>query len=334
MKRYNIETQLTSIDPSLRDFRLRDIEIFSGAARLGSFRMAARTLRVEPSQVSRTAYRIEKQVGKKLFQRSAAGVSLTPAGERVNETFQVILNQAHFLKEKPRALVIEPTFYGIASANYIIQNLLPEALSQVSRKRPEVRFRLLELFPDEMLVPGLRGAFEICLHAGTIDWPATWQSQKVGSIEWGFFVSSNHPLVKRQNSGLPALRAEDLLEYPFILPFDFSIEDGYRFRDDKSPIAMHLRTSGYELQRADVAVEVLIRTQQIAHLPSIVALRYLQEKKIAYLALPQVTTIEVPLILSVQAASVSKNTNEVLVESLKRLLKDHCNEFKKLNLRN
>lgn len=330
MKRYNSEIQITEIDPALRDFRLRDIELFSGAARVGSFRLAARAFGVEASQVSRITKRIEKQVGKQLFLRSALGVKLTPAGFRVNQTFQTILNQSRFLKEKNRSRHTEPTFYGIASANYLIQNLLPQALAQISNKRPDVRFRLLELFPDEMLLPGLRGAFDICLHAGAIDWPSSWFSTTVGHIEWGFFVCSEHPLVRRSKTSVVTINSNELLEYPFILPFDFQVEDGFRFRDDKCPIPMNLRISGYELQRADVAAEVLIHTQQIAHLPSIVAIRYLKEKKLRYLRLNQETPVQVPLILSVHESTVSKKTNQLLVESLKDLLIQQRQTFEAL----
>jgi DNA-binding transcriptional LysR family regulator len=329
MKRYNPVAQVTEVDAALRDIRLRDMELFSGAARLRSFRLAARAFQVEASQISRTAKRIEKQVGKRLFSRSASGVSLTPAGERVNQTFKSIMDQSRLLRGDRSAAQKEPTFYGIASANYLIQNLLPEALSQISSDRPEVRFRLLELFPDEMLLPGLRGAFEICLHAGAIDWPSTWYSTTVGSIEWGFFVKADHPLVARAKGKKGILSAEELVEYPFILPFDFSIDNGFRVRDDRSPIPMSLKYSGYELQRADVAAEILTRTFQVAHLPSLVATKYLVERKLCYLRLQGERPVEVPLILSVQAALVSKKTTQSLVDLLSKLLKTERDTFDK-----
>ena len=330
MKKYRSQTQILHLDPALGDFRLRDFEIFLAAAQLRSFRLAARSLRIEPSQVSRATKAFEKRIQKKLFLRSAAGVSLTPAGVRFQQIAQKILNQSIYLKEASQVLPLEPTFYGIASANYLVQNLLPECLVELERKRPGIRFRLIELFPDEMLLPGLRGAFDICLHAGPIDWPGSWHSQTVGSIEWGFFVNAQHPLVKDLKKTSKVCDEEMLKDFPFVTPFDFSIVDGFRFRDDKSPITLFSRRSGYELQRADVAIEIIKRTTQIAHLPSIVSLKYLENGTLKYLQLAKTPPVQVPLILSVQASTVSSKTTRLLFEILKTHLDQTTQTFQKM----
>ena len=327
VKNYSVQKQITQLDPALRELRLKDLEVFTVAARMGSFRLAAREFQLEPSQVSRTVRAIEKKIGESLFHRAASGVSLTPSGQRVLEVVLTLLNQSRFLRGKKNKVPEAMAFHGLASANYLVQNLLPECIADLGRAKSELNFRVLELFPDQMLFPAMRGAFEIALHAGAIEWPHSWLSEEVGSIEWGFYARPEHPLFKmKKPKDRPEFLVEELLEFPFILPFDFSGEAGFRFRDDRSPIPLNLRRSGSELQRADVAVEILARTDQLAHLPSIVTYRLVSERKLRKIRLAGVAPVHVPLFLSVLAATVSAKVLESLKISLRRQL-EACREI-------
>jgi DNA-binding transcriptional LysR family regulator len=57
------------------------LRYFLETARLGSIRRAAEKLYVAPSAVSRQIALLEQRFGMELFERYAAGVRLTPAGE-------------------------------------------------------------------------------------------------------------------------------------------------------------------------------------------------------------------------------------------------------------
>lgn len=61
----------------------RDLSTFETVARLGGMGRAARALNTVQSNVTQRIRRLEDSLGVSLFQRSRAGVRLTPAGERL-----------------------------------------------------------------------------------------------------------------------------------------------------------------------------------------------------------------------------------------------------------
>ena len=63
----------------IEDFRMK---VFEAVARLGSFTAAARELRVSQPAISQNITELEKQVGRKLFNRSRAEVAMTEDGRR------------------------------------------------------------------------------------------------------------------------------------------------------------------------------------------------------------------------------------------------------------
>lgn len=62
------------------DVQLGSLELFCGAAELGSFAAAARAAGVTPAAVSRTIGRLEERLGTRLFVRTTRNIRLTEAG--------------------------------------------------------------------------------------------------------------------------------------------------------------------------------------------------------------------------------------------------------------
>jgi DNA-binding transcriptional LysR family regulator len=62
---------------------LVDLKVFRSVAAAGSFGRAATRLYLSQPAVSERIARLERDLGKELFQRSTRGVTLTPAGERL-----------------------------------------------------------------------------------------------------------------------------------------------------------------------------------------------------------------------------------------------------------
>jgi len=73
---------------------LRQIAIFAKTVEHGSFRAAAQALRLSPSVVSHHVGQLEKQLGTALLYRSTRKLSLTPDGERLLESAQVMIDAA------------------------------------------------------------------------------------------------------------------------------------------------------------------------------------------------------------------------------------------------
>jgi len=67
------------------DVQLGSLELFCGAAELGSFAAAAKAAKVTPAAVSRSIARLEDRLGTRLFVRTTRSIRLTEAGQAYAE---------------------------------------------------------------------------------------------------------------------------------------------------------------------------------------------------------------------------------------------------------
>ncbi len=74
--------------------QLRQIAIFAKTVDHGSFRAAARTLRLSPSVVSHHVTQLEQQLGTALIYRTTRKLSLTPDGERLLVSARAMIDAA------------------------------------------------------------------------------------------------------------------------------------------------------------------------------------------------------------------------------------------------
>lgn len=141
------------------------IEAFVVAARVGSFKSAAAELELSPSAFSRRLQQLEAHVGARLFDRTEAIPSLTPAGRR-------------YLAR------LEPGYAMIRSAT--------EWMVPGEGKRP-LRIGVSQSFAISWLLPRLAGfrelhpSIEVTLHTrtGTVDLPG-------GSADIGIVHGDGH----------------------------------------------------------------------------------------------------------------------------------------------
>ncbi|MCH1940145.1 LysR family transcriptional regulator [Holdemania massiliensis] len=80
--------------------KLETIQLFLKVAKYRSFSIAAAKLYTTQSTISRSIHEIEEEMGCQLYQRSAHGVKLTPAGEVVKGHFQRIMEEWKLTKKE------------------------------------------------------------------------------------------------------------------------------------------------------------------------------------------------------------------------------------------
>lgn len=309
--------QNRKLDRKLREVKLFDLEVFVEVGRTGSLRVTARKMGMEASKVSRCIQGLEKNLEQKLFLRSTTGSLLTPAGQRVLAEAQVLLNQSQFLKSTdPKSPVDYVEILGICTTNYLAENFIPSVIENLRRSEARTRFRILELYPDQMLQPSMHGAFDCALHLDRIEWPSTWDTTTVGTYQWHFCCRKGHPLL---NQG--KLRIEDLIKYPFITPFDYRVDGAYQFRDDRCPIPWNLRASGEEVQRADVATRIIAKTDQIGFLPEVALLNPVAQGHLKILRPLDTPEVKVPLNLSLQSSRFTVPFKNRIVRAIQENLK-------------
>lgn len=129
--------------------RLTGIVAFSRAASHGSFTMAARSLSVSPSAVSKTIQRLEQQLGLRLFTRTTRSLVLTPEGRDLQERAQTLLRAAEDLVQSAAAARSEPSgTLKVAAPLPIGTRLLAPALPDFRRRYPklDIDLRLSDRF--------------------------------------------------------------------------------------------------------------------------------------------------------------------------------------------
>jgi LysR family transcriptional regulator, benzoate and cis,cis-muconate-responsive activator of ben and cat genes len=75
------------------DLELRHIRYFVATSEALSFTRAARQLNVSQPALSYSIFQLEERLGNKLFERSAKGIRLTPAGKVFEKTAQRVLRE-------------------------------------------------------------------------------------------------------------------------------------------------------------------------------------------------------------------------------------------------
>jgi DNA-binding transcriptional LysR family regulator len=109
-----------------------DIACFMAVVREGSFGRAASSLLVSQPAVSERIARLEREAGASLFQRSARGTTLTPAGEslvpyaqRTLELLDDAVTTIRSLDEAPRFRVAVHTTFAHRAIDLVLRSLSP-----------------------------------------------------------------------------------------------------------------------------------------------------------------------------------------------------------------
>jgi DNA-binding transcriptional LysR family regulator len=167
---------------------------------------------------------------------------------------------------------------------------------RLSPRWKETSFRFLDLPPDQLVATGLRGAFEIAVHFGKIDWPGTWVSEKAGRSEWLLCARAGHRLPARAP-------LESVLRHPFVVPTYWTAE-GLVEGDDQFPLPFSRRLTGFETATADGAVPILLQTDHVAFLPALLVRPFLDRGELKVLSPPDLRRVDREIWVSVRSDSV------------------------------
>lgn len=123
----------------------RVLQLLAAIRETGSLTQAAQRLHIVPSAASRRVQACEAALGVVLLERSARGVTLTPAGlavvrhaDRVNRDLEALAGEFDDLARGVRGRV------SLSAAASAIAQHLPEDLGHFLRRRPDIRVDLQE----------------------------------------------------------------------------------------------------------------------------------------------------------------------------------------------
>ena len=130
-------------------FGLRQLRYFVVAAEEGQITRAAQKLNLAQPALSRTIAQLEAQMGVKLLQRHARGVSLTPAGAQLLEKAQAVLDAISEVERMSQSL--SRATRGAAEVGFLGASPMidaPELFTSFSTEHPEFHLTFHQLpFP-------------------------------------------------------------------------------------------------------------------------------------------------------------------------------------------
>jgi DNA-binding transcriptional LysR family regulator len=174
------------------------LDTFSEAAEQSSFTAAGKTLGMTQAAVSQRIQALEKMLGKSLFQRSGARISLTEAGQQLYEFAQQVLrvHAEAFEKITGRRTPISGELF-LAASSIPGQHFLPDVLHQFGAKYPQIRVRATILDSLAAIHEVKKGNVHLGLVGRKIE-SSQLEFRPFAADEMVVVVSPNHPWQRRR----------------------------------------------------------------------------------------------------------------------------------------
>jgi DNA-binding transcriptional LysR family regulator len=195
---------------------LKLLTTFREVAVRGSFSDAAAALDFTQPAVSQHISRLESALGVRVLERSARGVSLTPAGEVLVRHASALLDAARRAEEAVReAAGIGRAQVRVGAFPSAAAGLLPGATRELRARRPDAELTLQVLEEEAALDALLAGRIDVA----TIVQSALSPSKPRVGVEYipisddelRVAVAADHPLATRASVALEELRDEPFL---------------------------------------------------------------------------------------------------------------------------
>jgi DNA-binding transcriptional LysR family regulator len=126
---------------------VRRLRVLREVALRGSIAAAAESLRFTPSAVSQQLAKLELEAGVPLVERGPRSVQLTPAGWRLVEHAEVILEQLAEAEAEVRELDGAPPTLRLGANTTAAVSIVPDALVRFTAQRPDIEVTVTEADP-------------------------------------------------------------------------------------------------------------------------------------------------------------------------------------------
>jgi len=206
-------------DALISRLRFRHLELIRSLSATGSLHKTAKALSLSQPAISKALVEVESSFGFKLFERSSAGVAVTPRGQAILEGATLLLNGLRHVRlsaaRADRRIVIR-----LGVSPFISVTLVPHLLWTLRKQGDEASVSLREGRGPQNFDLFRNGELDALLMASPPDlvqsWPAVAMTMKP-LFEEGLsvVVAVDHPLARRRR-----LSWHDLLGERWILPHE------------------------------------------------------------------------------------------------------------------
>ena len=191
---------------------LRHLRYFMAVAETGSLTVAAeRRLHTSQPSLSRQIRDLEDEVGAELFNRSARGVELTPAGKAFLDHARLALSQVDAAIEAARR-ASQPTKQVFALGFLTGQEMtwLPRAMQVLRDELPNIDVTVSSHYSPDLADALARGKLDLAFLRAEPGFDLDYRV--VSGEKLVVLMPSDHPLTERAT-----IRPEDLVGQPFIM---------------------------------------------------------------------------------------------------------------------
>ncbi len=194
---------------------LRHLRYFLAVAARENVSKAALELHVSQPAVSRQIRDLEAELGFPLFERGAKSLRLTAAGRTFREEAEAVLARLEAGIDKSRSVANgEGGELQIGYAMSPTVRLLPDALREFQRVKPQVKVKLHDLSTGEMITRLREGQLDLAfLVRVESSWLKKLQWEDLGSVAVCLAVSPRHPLARQSQVTLAAVSDEALVAF-------------------------------------------------------------------------------------------------------------------------
>jgi DNA-binding transcriptional LysR family regulator len=309
----NIEYIESMISP---DISLADLEIFVEVCRLKSLKETARRLNSRTSSLSKIITRIERVTAAKLFTRSLKGMEMTPEGLQLYRSAKKIMA---FVPEmnfaKMENAVSKRNLCSIGAISFLSSRMVAPSLGRMHEKQPHYRFRVVEFDHTQLRPFGLRGAFDVAVHIGPLEWTKSWHTIEIAEIRWGLYGRYGHPL-GTHCSGAQALC------YPFVVPTGWNEMEGFVSGLDNCPVTVSDRIAGNEAATAETASELIQCTDELSFIPEISMRKLSRARLVQEIIVQEWPTVKKMIYLSVRSDRIPKKMLDHLYSVFRQQLSE------------
>lgn len=190
---------------------LKQISAFRSVMISGSTSAAAELLNISQSAVSRLIQNLEAQTAFQLFLRQNGRLYPTPEAEALLKEVEQAYSRLDHLDNVMRSpRLLESKHLRLIVSTPFAQWLLPVALAQFQRQRPDIRVSIKIVVRRDMAKWLEEQKFDVALITFPVDYP-TAHSRKLPSLNGVCILPLNHPLAQA-----PVVHAKDLASQLFI----------------------------------------------------------------------------------------------------------------------
>lgn len=174
---------------------LKQLQALEAVARLGSFTLAAKELRISQPSVSSLIHALERQFKCRMFDRSGNEIQPTATLEEVRGKVNAIVRLRDELEHQ--LTQNKDLEHGTLSVGYTTYQLAMPIISHFARAYPGIEVTARAMATNDLLPLLARGEFDVAFVTGN-EAPADLHTVPIAPTRIGIIVPLDHPLAEQE----------------------------------------------------------------------------------------------------------------------------------------